>query len=102
MAKFDVYRSLSKDTAVAFLLDVQSNLLSDLRTRIVIPLVPLASYGTPIARLNPVVAIQGELYTLATPNLAGVHVSALGEKVTSLDNQSDEIVSAIDFLLIGF
>ena len=102
MAKFDVYRSLSSDPDVMFLLDVQTDLLSDLRTRVVIPLVPLASYGTPLARLNPVVAIEGELYTLATPNLAGVHLSALGEKVTSLDHHADEVVGAIDFLLLGF
>ena len=102
MAKFDVYRSHSKDPNTAFLLDVQSDFISDLRTRVVIPLVPLAVFGKPIARLNPVVAVEGQLYAIVTPNLAGVHVSALGEKVTSLEDHADEIASAIDFLLLGF
>lgn len=102
MAKFDVYRSLSKDPNIKYLLDVQSDLISELRSRVVIPLAPLPSFGTPIARLNPVVAVEGELFALATPNLAGVHVSALGDKVTSLEDHADDISGAIDFLLLGF
>lgn len=102
MAKFDVYCSRSKDPDIKYLLDVQSDLMSDLRTRVVIPLAPLPGFGTPIARLNPVVAVEGELFALATTNLAGVHVSALGEKITSLEDHADEISAAIDFLLLGF
>lgn len=43
MARYTVYRI----DGGAYLLDVQSDLLDDLTTRIVIPLMPLAEAGAP-------------------------------------------------------
>ena len=38
---------------VPYPLDIQSDVLDRLGTRLVVPLMPLARYGTPIERLNP-------------------------------------------------
>lgn len=51
MAKFDVY---ARPNGAGYLLDCQADLLSDLSTRFVIPLLPLDEAPTPAARLNPV------------------------------------------------
>ncbi len=102
MARFDVYRNELGNSDVAYLVDIQSGLLSQLRTRIVIPLIPLPRFGTPVSRLNPVVAIEGELHALATTDMAGVHVSILDKHVGSLDEYADDILNAVDFLLHGF
>ena len=102
MARFDVHRNLSDDTTVPFLVDIQSDLLSELRTRIVIPLIPLPRFGAPMAHLNPIFAVEGGLHALATTDLAGVGRAVLGQTVGSLDNEADEIMNAVEFLLHGF
>jgi len=102
MAKFDIYRVVSAHVNAEYFVDVQSDLLSEIDSRVVIPLVPLANYGPPMSRLNPVFAIEGELHALATADLAGAPNAILGEVVGSLKDHADDIVNAIDFLLFGF
>ena len=104
MAKFDVYKNnnpASKET-IPFLLDVQTDLLDDLATRVVIPLISAATMGKPAGQLNPKFTITKKAVILSTAELAGVPVSALGEKVRSLKTRRDEIIGAVDFLLTGF
>lgn len=103
MARFDVYRNANKATAEDFpyLLDVQADLLADLRSRVVVPLMPQSVAPRPMTRLNPVFSVQGKKFVMATTDLAGIPVSALGEKATTLANESAAIVGAIDFLLTG-
>ena len=50
MARFDFY----VNSEGGYLLDVQANLMSELNTRVVIPLMPRASAPKPAERLNPV------------------------------------------------
>ncbi|WP_227510191.1 CcdB family protein, partial [Marinobacter excellens] len=57
MARFDIFEN--KDGA-GYLLDVQSDLLSGLNTRVVVPLLPKSSAPTPAQRLNPVFNIEGQ------------------------------------------
>jgi toxin CcdB len=102
MGRFDVYRNASAGSRYPFLLDVQADLLADLGTRIVIPLMIDRKAGLPIRRLQPVVAIDGEHYVLRTELVGSVHRSQLGSLVTSLTGQRDIVVSALDFLFDGF
>jgi toxin CcdB len=39
---------------------------------------------------------------MSTAELAGVNVSVLEEKVCSLEEKRDEIITALDFLFTGF
>lgn len=55
MPKFDVFPN---PTGNGFLLDVQTDLLSDLNTRVVVPLMPTASAPKPATRLNPTFTID--------------------------------------------
>jgi toxin CcdB len=102
MARFDVHRNQRSGTSFPFLLDVQANLLSDLRTRLVIPLLPAGLAPRARGHLNPEVKVAGEPFRLQTEIIGPVAVSQLGELVASLEQQRDEIVAAIDFLLQGF
>jgi toxin CcdB len=63
MAKFDVY-ALAQGRG--YLIDCQANLLSDLNTRFVVPLLPLEEAPKPAARLNPVFDIAGEPHVMVT------------------------------------
>lgn len=105
MAQLTVYRNRSPETAkeVPFLVDVQSDLLSQLSTRVVIPLYRKGAASLQsITRLTPVLEIDGEACLLMTPQLAGIALRELGDEVGSLKDHRDEIIAALDLLITGF
>lgn len=99
MPKFDVYRNLDGE---GFLLDVQSDLLDDLNTRIVVPLLPFKKAPVPAKRLNPMFTVQDAEYVMATQFMAAVSKSILKRRVTDLSGKADEITHAIDMVFFGF
>ncbi len=102
MAQFDFYEYAGPNRSVAYLLDVQSNLLQGLATRLVIPLVKLEHFGPPMKKLNPVFTIEGEEHVLATSEIAGIPIKALGRRAGTLHARSPEIKGSIDFLQDGY
>ena len=84
------------------MLDVQSNFLDHLDTRVVVPLYPVDNVPAAVKRLHPVFMIDGRRYVLATPLLAAVPSSILGDRKGSLDHHHDDIVAALDMLFQGF
>lgn len=100
MAQYDVYRNPRRGSPAKYLLDVQHRLFSDLKTRVVVPLV--AAEGVkPMTRLNPVFRIEGKRWVMSTTELAGIRLNDVGEKVASLASHEVEIVGALDYLLTG-
>ena len=105
MAQFSVYRNKNPRTKAAFplLVDVQSDLLEPLSTRVVVPLTKVAALTKkPVSYLNPEISFSGELYVLMTPQLAGVNRSELGPIAGTLADERQMILAALDFLLTGF
>lgn len=103
MAQFDVYENLdsvSRDD-IPFLLDVQSDLLDTLATRIVVPMVAKRAVGRAVARLNPQFRIRNISVVISTSELAGIPKNRLGKKVTSLAAKRDDIISALDIVFTG-
>jgi len=104
MSQFHLYKNSNKATQknYPYLLDIQSNLLSDLRTTIVIPLMAkrIAASHT-ISKLNPVVRVKNENFTVMTQSLAGIDRNVLGESVGDLTQYRSEIFAAVDFVLSG-
>lgn len=103
MAQFDVYLNPNPDTndAIPYLLDVQADLLDMLTTRMVVPLVLAQEMGREAGQLNPKFKIKGSTVVMSTAEMAGVHLRALGDKVTSLKAKRDEIIAALDLLFTG-
>ena len=83
-----------------FLLDVQSDFLNDLKTRLVIPAVMQTNHK-PISRLNPQFIWENEQYLLITQEMAAIPSNNLGERVTDLQVLRGEIMAAIDLLITG-
>jgi len=105
MSQFDVYKNPSPASKrrFPFLLDVQSDLLGSLITRVVIPLAkPEVLGGKAATRLNPTFEIDGVRVVMLTPELAGVTSSALGAKVANLSAYRADIISALDLAFTGF
>lgn len=104
MAQFDVHTNPNPETnlAIPYLLDVQADLLNNLATRVVIPLYSVPAMGKAAKHLNPRFSILQTTVILSTAELAGVTVNSLGDKVCSLKEHRNEIISALDFLITGF
>ena len=102
MARLDVHRNRQSGSNFPLLLDVQANLLADLRSRLVIPLVPEGASGLRLRQLDVDVEISGIRYVLRTEVMGAVAASQLGEIVATLRQRHDEVAAAIDFLLQGF
>ncbi|NJR14023.1 MAG: plasmid maintenance protein CcdB [Phyllobacteriaceae bacterium] len=100
MARFDVYPAL--DGGRGYLLDVQSNTLSALKTRVVIPLLAEKDFVQPARRLNPTVMVGGTRHILATEFMGTVPKSELSPAIATLADDSDAITTALDMLLFGF
>ncbi len=104
MARFDVYvnsNPASRKT-MPYLLDIQADLLDNLATRVVVPLVQAAAIGRAAKFLNPQFTVNNEQLVMSTAELAGVPVAILGEKVDNLKEWREEIIAALDFLFSGF
>src|SRR5262245_60297177 len=100
MAQFTVYRNKNPRSraAVPFLLNVQSDLLEEMHSRVVIPLTKAAALARkPVAHLMPLVEFQGETYVLMTPHLAAILRDDLGAPAGSLAERRDMIIAAMDF-----
>lgn len=104
MGQFIAYRNPNpaSNTQYPYLLDIQNDLLSGLRTTIVIPLTPskvVASIS--LSRLNPVFSLDGESFTAMTQDIAGVDRSQLGAQACDLSVYRSDIIAAVDFVLSG-
>lgn len=104
MAQYSIYRNTNPRTRAHFplLVDVQADLLADLKTRTVVPLANVAVHGIkPIDRLMPILDIDAEQYVMVTPQLAGIPAAMLGESVANVREHRDAIVAALDLLFTG-
>ena len=100
MAQFDIY-GIPVRGGVEFVLDLQDDLLADLATRVVAPLVEPDMVGQAMHTLHPRIWVGNEPYVLLTHLLAAIPAASLGECVGSAETQRQEIVGAIDLLFTG-
>jgi toxin CcdB len=99
MAQFDIHRFPGARTR--YVVNVQSDLLRELTTRLVVPAYPATKDLRQISRLNPTVEIEGRRHFLATQEMAAVRTASLGDKVGSMADVRDAIVAAIDLMVTG-
>ncbi|HXH14566.1 MAG TPA: CcdB family protein [Sphingomonas sp.] len=96
MAQFDVYRVRGNVLVV----DCQSDLLSDLPTRFVVPLRP--AHPVVLKRLTPTFTLDGEALTMITPLARAIDVRDIEAVITNLNAEQFEIKAALDMLISGF
>ena len=105
MARFDVYANPGNHAKTTpYLLDVQSNLLDGLDSRMVIPLRSLKHFPkvTVATQLTPIFRIGGKDYLLETPKMGAVPQRVLKSPIASLAESQPEITAALDFLFQGY
>ncbi len=104
MAQYDVYPNPSARSRewVPYVVDVQSNLLSALPTRLVMPLTRTAvAVQPPPRRLAPLFTVAGERLALQPQASAGLDARWLRDPVASLAAHAGEIRDAMDVVLSG-
>jgi toxin CcdB len=99
MPQFAVYKNRNEATRGRFplLLDVQSDLLEPLNTRVIVPLSPARA----MQALTPNITVAGKEYLMVTPQLAGISVRELGTLVDSAPSERAKIIGALDLLITG-
>lgn len=99
MSRYDVFPG-SIDGSL--LLDVQADLLDEMSTRVVVPLMERSAAPKAADRLNPEFAINGKQYVMVTQLLATVPASLLRQSVSNLSPEFAKISGALDFLFQGY
>lgn len=103
MEQFDLYVNPDKDTkrAYPYFVDVQSKLVDELNSRVVIPLARTKSDNEYPKHLCPIIAYEGKEYALLTHQIASITTANLNKPAGSLLEKRDTIIAAIDFLITG-
>ena len=105
MAQFDVYPNPSKTSKAhyPYLVDVQSSLLSELTTRIDIPLGHRSAFGNDTMQgLTPEISFGDQALLLLTPQISSVPEKHLRNPIGSLSHVRDLIIGALDLAITGF
>jgi toxin CcdB len=105
MAQFDVYDNPNAESRrfVPYLVDVQSALISQLTTRLVMPLSRVGAQQPKLpTNLCPVFDIGGESLLLMPHLAAPVPERLLRKPVGSLSHRAAEFTGAFDAVLSGF
>lgn len=99
MPQFDVYPNVSEP---GYLLDCQSDAMSGLSTRLVVPLLPPDYAPVPSRRLNPILRVGEDEVVMMTHFAVAVPRRVLGKSVGSLAQEYTIIMNASDMLLSGY
>lgn len=106
MARFDIYPNpgQTRKSDVPYLLDVQSDLLNALDSRVVVPLRRVDRFDKVALPRNlaPVFEIDGLACFMETAKLAAVPAKILKPPVASLASHQAEVTTALDFLFQGY
>ena len=100
MAQFDVHRNPGRHSdAIPYVVVVQSAQFDTYRRRVVVPLVRAGHLGpAPFPAFNPSFRIGGMKVVLHPLEMVSVPVDQLGSPVTSLANDGQAIIGALDEL----
>ena len=104
MSQYHVYENSNEKSKklYPFFIDIQSTIVSDLESRIVIPLIPKEKIGKGIIEnLNPMIVIKKKEYILVTQQMAAIPIAQIGSSICDCLSERNEILSAVDFLITG-
>ncbi len=104
MRQFDVVRNANPATRAAYpyLLILQSDLLGDLSSRVVAPLLPISTLAR-ASVLNPILSLPEGDCVLIVQQMAALPLASLKEPVlVNLAAYRNEILAAVDRVFVGF
>ena len=104
MARFDVYPNPDRTerSLIPFLLDIQSDHIKGMQTRVVVPLWHAALLELQLETVNPTFEVAELTVVMDTPSLGAVPIATLGRAVDNLSVQQLAIQNALDTLFGGY
>lgn len=84
-----------------FLVILQSDLVSGLKSAVVAPLV-VRDKMDGANRLNPIVQVDGREFWLATHEMFAIDRRMLAKTHATIEGQRSTIMAALDFIFIGY
>ncbi len=105
MAQFDISinNSRSSKTDVPYLMDIQSDSVSILGTRIVVPIRKAADFiDKTINKIHVPLEIKNKEYIAFISEMAAISTGMIGSTVANGTPMRTEIIAAIDLLFTGF
>ena len=86
---------------IPYLLDVQSDLIETIGSRVVVPLITNERAGVVMDRLMPRLAVDERQLVMDTAQIMGVPARMLGAQAVDLSHERQAILAAIDMLTHG-
>lgn len=105
MEQFDIFTNNNKKSknSVPYLINLQSDSMDLLATRIVAPIRETSTCSDEIlTKIHIPVLIKGTEHTIFTSELASIPLNLLGKKVENAAYLRKECTDAIDLLFTGF
>ena len=103
MAQFDLYENQNTQTneTYPFLLDIQSNILGDLNTRLTVPLAvaPKQNKSLPF---TPMIEVHGKNYMVMFHLMASYPINEYGSVIGNLEKDRSALLGAYDFMIQGY
>lgn len=100
MARFDVYANPdpADRRSIPYFLDVQSDHLGALETRVVVPLYTSGRFAGNVRRLNPVLDVADKTVVMDTASIGAIPMADLRRPVANLADHQFDIQDALDTL----
>lgn len=103
MAQFDLRRNVGPGIErYPYLLELQSDFLDGLSSRLVAAVTLAALHGKALTRLEIELPVEGRDCVILFTELASLSPPALGATVISLADRRDDFTAALDFLVHGY
>ncbi|MDC7233735.1 MAG: CcdB family protein [Spirochaetales bacterium] len=105
MNQFDIVRNKNQKSSkkVPFLINLQSDPMDLLGSRIVAPLRNESEYSDQkISRIHIPITVENTNYIIFISELAAIPTQLMGEKIMNAADMRQEFTSAIDLLFTGF
>ncbi len=105
MSQFSVYKNKSEKSnrIYPYIIDVQSDLLSDFQTRVVMPIARETEKNAKVKRLTPEIIINDLRHVVITTSITSVDAKKLKDKdiVLQADFIRNDIIAATDTMIAG-
>lgn len=100
MSRFDVYRNQDKQESklIPFYLDVQSDHINGLESRVVVPLIKAELFKQKTEDIHPEFEVDGQHVIMITPGLGSVPQGLLRRPICNLSSKQIYIQNALDAL----
>lgn len=103
MAQFDLYENQNPQSCEMYplLLDIQSDILRDLNTRLTVPLA-VATKSHKSLPITPMIEMDGKHYSVMFHLMASYPINEYGTAIGNLENHRSELLAAYDFMIQGY